>query len=150
MVGNKSKMGKPATPKKQTKENLTSDQPNIHLIDIYFQSGDWHVDRDKLGSRNRLEVGFKTEILEQDSRHSYFLQKFNLAVKPENVDETVVTIACEIVVKCTSDQDVSSDFWKTYEQTTLAIISVPYFREFVFSLSGKMGIPPIHVPHWVR
>lgn len=150
MVSNKSKIGKPATQQKHAKDNPTVEQPNIHLIDLYFQSGDWHVELEKLGSRNRLKVGFKTEVLEQDSRHSYYMQKFNLAVKPENVDETVVKIACEIVVKCTSDQDVTPDFWKTYEQTTLPVISVPYFREYVFSLSGKMGIPPIHVPHWVK
>lgn len=124
--------------------------PAINLIDVYFQAGNWQVNREKLGSRNHLEVGFETDVLEQDTKHSYFLQKFELTAKPEKGGETAVLITCDIVVKCVSETDVAADFWKKYQQNTLPVISVPYFREYVFSLTGKMGIPPIHVPHWIR
>lgn len=151
MSADKTKTNKLETKQKPvTDQQKTETRPVIHLIDLYFSAGDWQVSREKLGAKNRLEVKFETEVTDQGPRHSYFIQKFNLTVKPDKSEEIVASFNCQIVVKCTSDSDVPTEFWKKYETEVLPVISVPYFREYVFSLSGKMGIPPIHVPHWVR
>jgi preprotein translocase subunit SecB len=124
--------------------------PKINLVDIIFQSGSWEIFREKLGSENHIDLNFDTEELEQDSFHTIFKQKFYVKVTAKELKEPAVTIKCDIIVICESKTEISPEFWEAYKQISLPVITVPYFREFVYSISVKMGIPPIVVPHWVR
>lgn len=124
--------------------------PNINLVDIIFQSGSWEVFREKLGDENHIDLEFNTEVLEQDTHHTVYKQKFLVKVIAKDQKDYAVTINCNIIVTCESETEITKEFWKAYEQISLPVITVPYFRECVYSISGKMGIPPIVVPHWVK
>ena len=123
---------------------------NIHLVDMYFRWSEWFIKREFLGEKNHIDIHIDNDITEQDVHHSIFVQHYFLTVISEDKKEIAVEIKCSIVTSCKSEAEISKEFWKSYEQITLPVITVPYFREYVYSLTGKMGIPPIIVPHWVR
>lgn len=122
----------------------------VHFFDIVFKGGNWSVNPDVLGERNSIIVGFETERRDIDDNRVEFTQHYKLNVIPKNKKRPVVKIECDIVTQCYSDEKQSDIFWDTYERMTLPVITVPFFREHVHSLSGKMGIQPIVVPPWTR
>lgn len=122
----------------------------VQLVDTYFESSNWELDKSKLSNMNQIRVSVENQIKEQDSDSAEFSQRYSLRIHPEDQRKVAVKINCNIISTCTSSRELSSRFWTTYAERTLPVITFPLFREYVFGISGKMGIKPIIVPLWKR
>ena len=123
---------------------------NVSNFEVVFQSGQWSLHSELLGTQNGIDVGFETVRKDIDENHIEFTQHFILNVIPKGKKRAAVKIECDIVTTCETEGKQPDSFWNTYERITLPVITVPFFREHAHSLSGKMGIPPIVVPPWTR
>ncbi len=131
-------------------EQYQAEVGSVSFTDIYFKSGDWLVRPETLGEKNRIEVGFETEKTIIDPTRVTFEQNFKLRVRTRHERKFPVIVNCVIVTNCVSDWKHNEKFWRTYEVVSLPVITVPFFREFVHSMTSKMGIAPIIVPPWTR
>jgi hypothetical protein len=121
---------------------------NVQLSGIYFKSGQWSINHDLLDDKNILTVGFDIDEINEDSNSVKFSQKFNLSLTAEEKKRAGVKISVEIVTHCIAEKEMTAKFWNTYKEVSLPIISVPFFREYIYNLTGKMDIHPITVPPW--
>lgn len=80
-------------------EEFKEQKQYVNLDEIYFQSGNWEVDKEQFGEKNSIELGFDRDCLEKDSIHFKCVQKFTLKVISEKTEEEVVSISCNIVVE---------------------------------------------------
>lgn len=124
--------------------------PFVHLVDTYFKSSEWEVDKSKLSNENQISISVENNITEINTESVEFVQNYKLRVTPEDQRKVAVKINCEIISACESDKELSEKFWITYAERTLPVVTFPLFREYAFSVSGKMGIKPIIVPLWKR
>jgi len=129
-------------------EEFREQKEFVELNEIYFQAGDWYVNRENLVQNTNIKLNYEIECLKREKKQFKCRAKFKLQGMSENKDEKFIEINCNLMVEAFAKKEVSENFWKAYEEMTVPILTVPYFREHVFSLTGKMGIPPIRVPHW--
>ncbi len=122
----------------------------IHLKEIRLDSCSAKIRRERLGETNRpLKVEVK-------SRTRYQILKETIAVLTDNFSligtqstkrKYAIKIECEFSVIIEKEKGfLKKEFLETYLKLNLEILLWPYFREFIHSMTNRMGIPPIILP----
>ncbi len=72
------------------------------------------------------------------------IQKYCLIIGAKK--KYFVKIECEFNLLLQSKEKFTKDFFKTYKNISLPGISWPFFREFVYSNTARMYLPPLVLP----
>lgn len=141
-------MKKHVTRSKDTYEDFLR---NLKLITLALTSSNCKLDLpvyfsilDKKKVAKKLKANYSVSEVEE----KYFSTKAALRVTIQDETEELlgVTIECEYAVYFHCKRPVNQEFASKFADTGLRLVVWPYFREFVFDLSGKMAIPPITLP----
>jgi len=122
----------------------------IHLQEIKLDSCSAKIRRERLGETNRpLKVEIKSraryEILEESV--VILTDHFSLVGTLTTKRDYVIKIECEFSVVIEKEKGfLKKEFMETYLKLNLEILLWPYFREFIHSMTNRMGLPPITLP----
>ncbi len=58
----------------------------------------------------------------------------------------MIGIRAVYIVRYQSEQPVTPDFVRIFQQSTLVMVTYPYFRELVDTTTRRMGTPPLTLP----
>ncbi len=96
-----------------------------------------------------LDVSMKLGC-DQNASEVYFLATYKLeGVKRTDAEaEQVFTITVSFLLSYMKNKDVeiSKDFVNIFKDNSIELVSWPYFREFVQSMTSRMGFPPLTLP----
>jgi len=122
----------------------------VHLNKIYLKSGNWNVNKKTLLSSNEIDISIGNDLTILNEEKVSFNQLFNLRLIPNGKKRSSLNIKCELVADFNSETKLDHNFWVTFGEYIVPTISIPFLREYVLSLTGKMDIPPILLPLWKK
>jgi preprotein translocase subunit SecB len=106
----------------------------------------WRVfENEKLAGAvsNRLRV----ECSATDVGDSEFNVQSTASLSVVSSEETeLLTIQCEFDLHFESGRGTTPDYVRQFAQTDARLVIWPYFREFIASMTSRMGIPPVSIP----
>lgn len=94
----------------------------------------------------KINIEDKTKYDLTDENTVIFTHNFLLVGTKKNKKDFGLKIECSFAVKFTSEVSLSTDFLDIYGKFNLHLNTWPYFREFVQSITSRMGIPPLTMP----
>jgi len=121
---------------------------DTELTDIFLESCSTSVDRDTMLGRVGLKVSVKQRA--SYSREDDIVKikhSFSLTCKHHEIEKnSLIKISATFCLVYVTVSSFDDDFFKVFKRTTLPMVSWPYFREFVQSMTQRMGIPPLTLP----
>lgn len=75
--------------------------------------------------------------------------RYNLRILDEETSETKARISVTFCVTYSSKIPISDDLFEEFKMRNLPLNTWPYFREFVHSITMRMGWPPFIAPTYV-
>ena len=143
MKTNKAKRSAKTTPKRYAQILKRTE-----LLGVYLESCSATYKREIVFAKEGLEVSIRErasytrQYEEIRINHSFYLT----CKYPEMKKDFVIKISATFCLLYTTDPDFDDDFFDVFKEITLPIVSWPYFREFVQSMTQRMGIPPLTLP----
>lgn len=98
------------------------------------------------GESLKINIEDKTRYDLLDENTVIFTHNFLLVGTKKNKKDFALKIQCSFDVKFTSEIPLLTDFLDIYSKFNLHLNTWPYFREFVQSITQRMGIPPLTMP----
>jgi len=86
----------------------------------------------------------KIELVKDNSAN--ILHTYSLIATKGSKRDYALKINCTFVVILSSSEVLTEEFLTTYIEINLKMITWPYFREFVQSISSRMNIPSLTLP----
>ena len=118
------------------------------LQEIFLESCSASVNREMMFGKVGIEVSIRerASYTKQDDlvkiNHS-----FNLTcTHPEIEKGSLIKISATFCLLYTTVPEFDDDFFDVFKETTLPVVSWPYFREFVQNMTQRMSIPPLTLP----
>jgi len=71
---------------------------------------------------------------------------YTLKASSKNLKKSFLTIKAKFKVVLSSKNEINEEFIKIYSDLSLDLNTWPYFREFAYSTSSRMDIPPLTLP----
>jgi len=75
-----------------------------------------------------------------ESEYAYTIRATNKSKKQ------AIRLTCTFLVSYLSTEDITEDFFEIYKDLSLPFIVWPFFREYVYSQTSRMSIPPLTLP----
>lgn len=85
------------------------------------------------------------KIKEADEEVLIF-QKYTLDARQKNSKSRFIQIEVTFLVRLTSKEKFSEDFFNIYKEINLKLNTWPYFREFINNITMRMNVPPLTLP----
>jgi hypothetical protein len=73
-------------------------------------------------------------------------RSYTLKANSKKSNKPFLTIKAKFKVALSSKIEVNEEFIKIYSDISLDLNTWPYFREFVYSTSSRMDLPPLTLP----
>jgi len=139
---------------KQLKENVSREEYNrilksIELQQIVLESAKLSTNYNSVQINKLTEVEIdldeklKTQVKDKNLIGSH---SFKIVAKKTKTKDIIFKIECTFSCIFTYKIQPSKKFLKEFEKRNLRIFTIPYIREFVHSMSLKMGLPPLVLP----
>jgi preprotein translocase subunit SecB len=135
-------------PRKVSPKKYSNILANIEIKKIGFLeiSSNFNVEALKEGAIS-VDAKNEVEITHTENIKTFAaIDGYQLTGRLE--EKTLFTIKIKIMVVFNCKAKPEEEFLKLFEQNTLKVITYPYVREEVQSLTTKMGITPLVLPMW--
>jgi len=116
----------------------------IELETLYLNKGSFSVKHEKTEGTLAYSIKdtFSFKIIE-DGFEAIADYSFT-AKNPEKVN--AIRLKAQFYVIYTTPEEITQDFFDVFKRITLPFVTWPFFREFVFSVTSRMNIPPLALP----
>jgi len=118
---------------------------NVELRSIILKRLETKIDTDI--SFERLDIDFVEDAsYKKKDDEIIILHEFSV-IGYELMDaKHVIDLSGDFQLTFSGDEHFNDDFFKIYKKFNLPIITMPYFRELITTMTSRMGIPPIVLP----
>jgi preprotein translocase subunit SecB len=118
------------------------------LVDIRLDSCSVSFSKENLALSEGLEVSIKDQAtFSSQGRNVDVVHKFRLVARnPGSKKKEVVRIAAAFCLTYATEHPFDDGFFEVFKEISLPLNSWPYFREFVQSMTQRIGIPPLVLP----
>ena len=122
----------------------------LNLQSIYLCKCYCEIDKNQLFIKSnekevKVDISDSAEFKKEDNDIEV-VHEYKLDAKIEGQKKKFLKINCEYRIILASEEDFTEDFFQIYSNTSLPLNTWPYFREFVNSITSRMGIPPLTLP----
>ena len=118
------------------------------LQEIFLESCSASVNREMMFGKAGIQVSIRERAsYDREDDLVKIKHSFNLTcTHPEIEKGPLIKISATFCLLYTSVPDFDEDFFDVFKKMTLPVVSWPYFREFVQSMTQRMSIPPLTLP----
>jgi hypothetical protein len=71
---------------------------------------------------------------------------YELAMSYTGEKDTLLDVSCTFEVALQTGRPMTREYFEVFSKVNLPVNTWPYFREFVHSMIGRMGLPPLILP----
>lgn len=108
----------------------------------YFKLQREATEKDKAIKTIEFEAAPKTITDDHFDIHA----KFSLQIEEPKTENKPLIISCEFQTHFHGTTPINKEYVERFADSEFGLIVWPYFRQFVSDTTGRMSIPPIHVP----
>ncbi|OIO58110.1 MAG: hypothetical protein AUJ47_11820 [Candidatus Marinimicrobia bacterium CG1_02_48_14] len=116
----------------------------LDLSRIWLENGSFNVNRENLSEK--LAIGFKekyTYVNTDAGARITAVVSLNAGEKSRGI---AIKIMGQFVLDFNTPDTLTDDFFEIYQDISLPFIVWPFFREYVYSITSRMEIPPLTLP----
>ncbi|MDD5224719.1 MAG: hypothetical protein PHE84_12090 [bacterium] len=123
----------------------------FEIKDICLTSSTYSIDKNKITENKQTDIDLHIEIeasfkLSETKKEAIFYAKNYLFGKIKNEDPKIIEIRTTFELFFSSSEEINNEFLNIYNDVSLPLNVVPYFREFVQNLTQRSGVRPIVLP----
>lgn len=119
----------------------------IELISISLKESKAFINTDiKQPSELSVQINDEAFFDVKDEGIVFIFQKYKIDARRPLSKTRYVQIEVTFLVKLSSKEEFTEDFFKVYKNVSLHLNTWPYLREFVNQITIRMNIPPLTLP----
>lgn len=118
----------------------------LELKSIGLNSCKSILDREKLSFNLTTSIKDEASFIINKDGDIEVLHRYKLSSRDPKLKKIIVKIECTFCLVFSSNKKVSQDFFEIFKEINLPINSWPFFREFVFTTTSRMNVPPLTLP----
>jgi hypothetical protein len=128
-------------------ENYKTIIQGIELKSISLKECDAYLNAD-LNAPGDLKIGIKEEadykLKEENLVHIF--HRYTIDARKPNSKSRYIKLGIVFLIRITSEETFTDDFFEIYKQVSLHLNTWPYLREYVNQMTSRMSVPPITLP----
>lgn len=119
----------------------------IDLVSISLKESKSFINLDiKVPSELSINIKDDAEFKIKEKNEVHILHKYTAdARKPESKSRFIL-LEVVFLVRLTSKEQFTQDFFDIYKNVSLHLNTWPYFREYVNQMTSRMNVPPLTLP----
>jgi|Deesub1362A_J573_1020465.scaffolds.fasta_scaffold01453_9 preprotein translocase subunit SecB len=121
----------------------------LELESIYLKSCKCNINRENFSPNLHLLIKDSASFNKENGNIEIFHRYLLRGRKPRE-KQIVIRIECTYCLIFSSKGNFSEEFFEIFKELNLAINSWPFFREFIYTITSKMNIPPLTLPLFKR
>lgn len=129
-----------------TPQNYAEILKGLELKSIGLISCKSIIDRENFNVNLSISIKDEATFKKNEEGEIEILHKYRLNGKDTKLKKIAIKIECAFCLTFSSKKNFSQDFFEIFKSINLPVNSWPFFREFIFTLTSKMNIPPLTLP----
>lgn len=135
--------------KKDSVKNIEPDEygrilKSLNLERVRIEKGEFKVRDELMTNQMFTEVRDKYSYTNTDSG---LIIKISYSLSGKNEEkETALNVKGSFILEYTTTETIKDDFFEVFSDLSLPFIAWPFFREYVYSVTSRMYIPPLTLP----
>jgi len=116
----------------------------LELGEISIDKGSFNITREHFDGSLTLDIKDNCDFIETDDGIEVTVS-YTLLGK-SNAKKTAIRIKADFLLTYATPETITEDFFEVFQNVSLPFIIWPFFREYVYSITSRMYIPPLTLP----
>jgi len=118
----------------------------VDLEEISLDCCSVKTNRNNLGNNLKVEVQHKANYTIEEDNSAVITSSYDLTATMAKKKDFAIKVTCAFRVILSSEQPLTDDFMKIYNEINVDKNTWPYYREFVQNMIIRAGFPPLTLP----
>lgn len=114
------------------------------LENLYLEKGSFNVNREQL--KGSLTLNIKDIFSYRPAESGIEIVAEYVLVGKNNEKKSALRLKATFILKYESPEEITDDFFDVFREVSLPFIVWPFVREYVYSITSRMYVPPITLP----
>ncbi len=116
----------------------------LELKNLYLEKGSFNVNREQL--KGSLTLNIKDTFSYRSAESGIeIVAEYTLMGKNKEKKSTI-RLKATFVLQYETPEEITDDFFDVFKEVSLPFIVWPFVREYVYSITSRMYLPPITLP----
>jgi hypothetical protein len=118
----------------------------LDLVSLYVSKGSFSLVREEMASGSIVNIKDKAVYEDMKDNQKRIIHSYLMTVKNSSTKKQSISIEFDICMIIASKEEWTVELFEAYKKYNIRLNTWPFFRDFVFSSTSRMNIPPIALP----
>ncbi len=116
----------------------------LELKNLYLEKGSFNVNREQL--KGSLTLNIKDTFFYRSAESGIEIVAEYTLMGKNKEKKSAIRLKATFVLQYETPEEITNEFFDVFKEVSLPFIVWPFVREYVYSITSRMYVPPLTLP----